>query len=212
MYPESARRRRIVQALAGAGLAATVPALAVMRARAPTPRQTEGPFYPQTAPSETDADLLAVGRNTASVTPAALSGRILDREGRALAGARVEIWQCDAHGRYHHVDDGGGRRERDPHFQGYGQTVSDADGGYRFRTIRPVPYGGRTPHIHYRVTARDGRSLTTQLYVRGDPGNARDFLFRALSPEQAERLQADFTSAGTAGGPLEARFDLVLAG
>ena len=83
------------------------------------------------------------------------------------------IWQCDSHGRYHYVDDRAAP-PLDPDFQGYGTTVSAADGGYCFRTIRPVPYPGRTPHIHFAITTPRGSKLVTQMYVAGESLNERD--------------------------------------
>ena len=194
------------------------PAIAQGRLLA-TPAQTEGPFYPSEFPEDADADLLRfAGRDVpAEGTPALVSGRVLDTLGRPIPGARVEIWQCDAHGRYHHV-----RRERgpvppDPNFQGFGRIVADADGRYEFRTIRPVPYPGRTPHIHYSVTAPDlRRRLTTQLYVAGEPANERDGVLQGVrSAEARASIVRPFLPAPDAGGlgpaAVAATFDVVLA-
>lgn len=146
-----AARRRFVLRLAAlsAGMAplAAVSQLPVQRqAPLPTPRQTEGPFYPLSLPADADNDLVSVrgapGLAKGEVTH--LSGRILDANGRPLGGVRVEIWQCDANGRYHHPRDRSGG-DRDTNFQGFGHDVSAVDGSYSFRTIRPVPYPGRTP-------------------------------------------------------------------
>lgn len=175
-----------------------------------TPRQTKGPFYPWQLPLEQDNDLLTVGdsgaRARGEVTH--LVGRVLDASGAPLADASVEIWQCDANGHYHHVDDRD-PRGRDPHFQGYGRMLTAADGGYRFRTIKPVAYPGRTPHIHFKVRA-GLRELSTQLYVRDDPANARDALFRALDAGERERVSARFATVDAADASYVARFDLVL--
>jgi protocatechuate 3,4-dioxygenase beta subunit len=138
-----------------------------------------------------------------------LSGRVLDTSGRPLAGTRVELWQCNADGRYHHPRDDS-PVPVDPLFRAYGRAVADAAGSWRFRTIRPVPYPGRTPHLHLLLAAPDGRSLTTQLYVRGEPGNARDGLLAWLSAADRERLTMDLARA--ADGGWDARTDLVLAG
>ena len=127
-------------------------------------------------------------------------------DGRPLDGVTVEIWQCDAQGVYKHVRAQSGG---DPHFQGFGRTVSGSDGGYRFRTIRPVPYGGRTPHIHFKIKGRGIAGLTTQLYIAGHPMNARDFIFSRVP----ERLRDGVTAAfepDADGGPARARFDIVL--
>lgn len=169
-------------------------------ARRPTPAQTEGPFYPVALPRDSDGDLLRSGdRRYARGQPAWVEGTVRDLDGRPVAGAQVEIWQCDEAGHYHHPGDGG---RADPAFQGFGRVSVDREGRYRFRTIRPVPYGGRTPHIHVKVKLARRELLTTQLYVEGDPHNERDFLWRRLGEDRAlvtvpfvrggDGLQADF--------------------
>lgn len=175
--------------------------------RRPTPTQAEGPFYPLAFPADADHDLL---RNGALSYPAGqavwLEGTVTDLAGRPLAGAEVEIWQCDHAGHYHHPGDGG---RADPRFQGFGRVSVGADGRYRFRTIRPAPYSGRTPHIHLKVK-REGRELlTTQVYVAGDPGNRRDGLWRSLNAEERAALTVDFAPAGDG---LRAYFPIVIAG
>lgn len=159
----------------------------------PTPSQTEGPFYPTRLPADADNDLLRNGalRYTRG-RPAWLEGTLRDLDGKPLQGAQVEIWQCDEDGHYDHPGDGG---RQDPAFQGFGRTVVDADGRWRFRTIRPAPYSGRTPHIHVKVRMGQRALLTTQLYVEGDPGNDRDFLWRRLSAEDRAALTLPFTPA-----------------
>jgi len=146
----------------------------------PTPALTEGPFYPLSLPADSDNDLLQVAgaSSRAEGTPLHLFGQVLDREGRALPGSLVEIWQCDAEGSYRHPADAG--RASDPGFQGYGRTTTADDGAYHFRTLRPVAYGSRAPHVHVKVEAPDGRRLTTQMFVADDPLNERDFLWRRL--------------------------------
>ena len=159
---------------------------------APTPRQSLGPFYPRSAaerPRDTDADLLVVDgdRVMSRGVPLYLTGRVLDRRGNAAAGARIEVWQCDANAVYHHPA-GGAEDERDPNFQGYGQAITDDGGAFHFRTIRPVAYPGRTPHIHVRVELPGAAPLATQLYLADAPGNERDFLFRQLSADERRQL------------------------
>jgi protocatechuate 3,4-dioxygenase beta subunit len=115
-------------------------------ARAATPSQTEGPFYPVAFPKDSDYDLLRNGSlSYGKGQPVWLEGRVSDLAGKPVTGAQVEIWQCDEAGHYHHPGDGG---RADRAFQGFGRVTSGADGAYRFRTIRPVAYSGRTPHIH----------------------------------------------------------------
>lgn len=176
-------------------------------ALAPTPADAEGPFYPLRIPADADADLTRVaGRpGAARGTPLLLSGRVLDTDGTALVGARVELWQCDATGRYHHV------QERDDvldvHFQGYGVVVTDAGGRYAFRTIRPVPYGSRPPHLHFKLAHGVARPLTTQLYPRGE-SRERFAGFGLSAPTARSRLE--FAPRAMPSGELEATFDFVL--
>lgn len=204
--------RRQALAAAGSGLlvnAAPGLVLPALAARlTPTPAQTEGPFYPVAFPADADNDLVAVAGRSAVArgTVTHVGGRVLDVEGRPVSGATVEIWQCDANGRYLHPND---RGQRDDGFQGFGRTVSGADGAYRFRTIRPAPYTGRTPHIHFAVLAPGRPRLVTQMYVEGDPGNARDFIWRSLGAE-AQRAVTVALKQG-AGAALSATFDIVLA-
>lgn len=199
-------RRQFLEAAIGGAALCLIPKLAL--ALAPTPRQTAGPFYPLELPLERDNDLVQVaGQSRLALGEIThLVGRVLDASGRPAADAQVEIWQCDRFGTYHHAGDSG---ETDSGFQGFGRTASAADGGYRFRTIKPVPYGGRTPHIHFKIAVK-GRALTTQLYVRNEPRNAQDFLFTDLSAEEAARVQADFQPFGGGDARLMARFDIVL--
>ena len=197
------RRRQALFALSALGAVPLAPAHAA--AGGGTPSQSLGPFYPRHAgerPAQTDADLLAFDgqRLLGRGVPLYLTGRVLDRGGRPLAQAEVEIWQCDANAVYHHPA-GGAESERDPHFQGYGRALTEADGRFHFRTIRPVPYPGRTPHIHVRVARRGGGALATQLYLPEEPANAGDFLFRQLSPEEQAALTLTL-------GPTESRHPL----
>src|SRR5258706_11921189 len=120
-----------------------------------TPAQTEGPFYPDHLPLDTDNDLLVVNEG---ITPASgevthLTGRILDARGEPIRNALVEIWQCDNTGVYIHTGDSTGKK-RDANFQGFGRFMTGETGEYYFRTIKPVPYPGRTPHTHYKVNLR----------------------------------------------------------
>jgi protocatechuate 3,4-dioxygenase beta subunit len=178
--------------------------------RAPTPRQGRGPFYPERLPLDHDNDLIRVEGHPdparGEVTD--LGGRVVDPRGEPIRGARVEIWQCDANGRYiHHLDPG--RAPRDPGFQGYGRFVTGTDGGYRFRTIKPVPYPGRAPHIHIAVQAPGRRELVTQIYVDGAPENGKDWLLNAVDDPTA--LIVPFNPSRSGDADLAARFDLVLA-
>ncbi len=197
--------------LGGAGLIAATaapawltPALAQTALR-PTPSQTEGPFYPVALPADTDFDLLRTGSVAyGKGQPAWLEGVVTDTRGVPVSGAVVEIWQCDQDGHYHHPGDGG---KADPAFQGFGRVAVGKDGRYRFRTLKPAPYSGRTPHIHVKVRLDRQELLTTQFYVQGDPGNARDSLWRRLG----EQGQAALTKPLVAGADgLRAEFPIVV--
>jgi protocatechuate 3,4-dioxygenase, beta subunit len=185
-------RRRMLE-----GFVASAAGLSLLRSRVEaaalptTPAQTAGPFYPQWFPADTDNDLVHVaGRSeTAKGTVTLVSGCIRDRDGSPVAGARVEIWQCDVNGRYHYVRDDRAGPPPDENFQGYGQTVTDSAGGYRFLTIRPVPYPGRTPHIHFAVAAPGLPRFITQMYVAGEPQNERDGVLMSIrDPAARARL------------------------
>lgn len=165
------------------------PALAQTSLR-PTPSQTEGPFYPVSVPADRDFDLLRNGQVAYGQGQVAwIEGTVTDTRGVPLGGGVVEIWQCDHNGRYHHPGDGD---RADPAFQGFGQMTLGRDGRYRFRTIRPVAYSGRTPHIHVKVRLDGQDLLTTQMYVDGDPHNERDFLWRRLNAEGRAALTRRF--------------------
>lgn len=204
--PASIARRTAVAALVA--LPAIWPGVRAQpaAARLATPSQTEGPFYPVRLPQDADNDLLRNGTLDYRVgQPAWIDGTVTDLEGRPVRGALVEIWQCDEKGHYHHPGDGD---RADAAFQGFGRTAVGPDGSYRFRTIRPVPYSGRTPHIHVKVRLGARALLTTQMYVRGDAGNARDFLWSRLSEVARNALTVPF-SPGPDG--LQARFPIVVA-
>ena len=208
-------RRALVRSGAIAGTLGVAFACSAGRALAElvaTPRQTSGPFYPVELPLDADNDLVQVaGRpQQAAGQVLHLFGRVLDPDGRALAGAEVQIWQCDAQGYYHHPRDRGGRA--DPNFQGFGATRTDAQGAYRFRTLRPVPYTGRTPHIHVAVLGDEFDTLITQMYLRGEPLNERDGLFRSIrDPAQRERVLVALEPAPEMEpGAQTGTFDLVI--
>ncbi|MGH9385536.1 MAG: intradiol ring-cleavage dioxygenase [Vicinamibacterales bacterium] len=178
-----------------------------------TPRQTEGPFYPDRLPLDTDNDLILLSDR---LTPAVgevthLSGRILGPTGEPVPNAVVEIWQVDHNGAYLHSRTANANK-RDANFQGFGRFETASDGQYRFRTIKPVPYPGRTPHIHFKLKKADRELLTTQCYVKGAAGNERDGLLRSIRDERARAaVIVDFAPMpGSRIGELTARFDIVL--
>ena len=178
-----------------------------------TPRQTEGPFYPDKMPLDSDNDLIIIND---SLTPAVgtiayLSGKITDIKGTPIRNALVEIWQVDNHGIYLHSR-GGPRSKLDSNFQGYGKFLTDSKGLYSFRTLKPSPYSGRTPHIHMSVSSKGHRKLTTQCYVKGEPRNKVDFILQKIKDTRArESLVVPFKPMkGSKLGEVTARFDIVL--
>jgi protocatechuate 3,4-dioxygenase, beta subunit len=177
-----------------------------------TPRQTEGPFYPDKLPLDTDNDLVVVNEG---ITPAVgdithLSGRILDGRGDPIRNALVEIWQVDGQGVYLHTRDKQG--SRDQNFQGFGRFLTGSTGEYYFRTVKPVPYPGRTPHIHYKIKRNGKELLTTQCYIKGHPNNDKDGVWRNIRDERARAsVTIDFAPVKESRiGELAARFDVVL--
>jgi protocatechuate 3,4-dioxygenase beta subunit len=178
-----------------------------------TPRLTEGPFYPDKLPLDTDNDLLLVND---ALTPAVgevthLTGRVLSAAGEPVRGAVVEIWQVDARGVYLHSADSG-RRQRDTNFQGFGRCAVNSKGEYYFRTIKPVPYPGRTPHIHVLVKKGGRELITTQIFVNGHAQNRTDMVFRGIrEPFDRELVLVDFKPIKESKiGELSAHFDIVL--
>jgi len=205
-------RRRMLEIFAGGAAGYSLCGAPKAAMLPPTPPQTAGPFYPRSFPADSDNDLVQItGRaGIATGTVTYITGRVLDEADRGVSGARVEIWQCDANGRYHYVDDGRSDRPLDENFQGYGQTVTDAAGGYRFRTIRPVPYPGRTPHIHFAVSGPGFQRFVTQMYVAGEPLNERDgVLMGVRDPAARARLMVPLRPAGEPD-TLAGTFDIVL--
>ncbi|MEM7810957.1 MAG: protocatechuate 3,4-dioxygenase [Planctomycetota bacterium] len=167
-----------------------------------TPWATEGPFYPDELPLDVDNDLIVIGDAT---TPAVgevvdLTGRVVSPAGEPVRNATVEIWQTDNNGVYLHSRSSG-RRNYDSHFQGFGRFETAADGRFRFRTIKPRPYPGRTPHIHVAIERGGRRILTTQLYVKGEARNGRDFLYRRIRTE-AERDNVTLDFVPTSGSEV----------
>jgi protocatechuate 3,4-dioxygenase beta subunit len=178
-----------------------------------TPRQMEGPFYPVKLPLDTDNDLLIVNDGiTAAVGEIThLSGRILTPAGEPIRNALVEIWQVDGNAAYLH-EKSSNAEKRDANFQGFGRFMTGSTGEYYFRTIKPVPYPGRCPHIHVAVKIKGREKWTTQCYIKGHPGNEKDGIYNSVKdPKQREAITVDFAAvAGSRIGELAARFDVVL--
>ncbi len=183
--------------------------------RVRTPAQTEGPFYPNKLPLDTDNDLLIVNEG---ITPAVgqithLSGHVFDLKGRPIRNALVEIWQCDGKGVYIHTDDAEPKdKQRDKNFQGFGRFLTSSSGEYYFRTIKPVPYPGRTPHIHFKIKKGGKELLVTQCYIKGEARNQRDGIFRELgNGKERDAVLVDFKPIKESRiGELAAQFDIIL--
>jgi protocatechuate 3,4-dioxygenase beta subunit len=178
-----------------------------------TPRLTEGPFYPDRLPLDTDNDLLIVNN---SITPAVgevthLTGRVLSASGEPIHNAVVEIWQVDNKGVYLHSDDSS-QRQRDTNFQGFGRCATGSRGEYYFRTIKPVPYTGRTPHIHVKVKKGGRELLTTQIFVNGHPQNRGDMVLAGVrDPLDRELVLVDFKPVENSRiGELAAHFEIIV--
>ncbi len=216
--PDRRRRRIVGAALAvGAGAllgSASARLLAQERALRATPAVALGPFYPDRLPADQDADLTVIagrpGRAAGQILY--LSGRVLDTRGRPLSGARLELWQANAHGRYIHSADGDASGPLDPGFQGYASLRADAEGRYRIKTIKPAPYSGRTAHLHFNVEG--GRAkLTTQMFFEGERLNERDGLYRALSREDRRAATGRWAdrAPGMEANALAAVWDIALS-
>ncbi len=178
-----------------------------------TPKQTEGPFYPNKLPLDTDNDLIVINDalTPAVGTIALVSGRILGPRGEPIRNAMVEIWQCDNNGAYLHTGTVN-RDKRDGNFQGFGRFLTGSTGEYLFRTIKPVPYPGRTPHIHYMVKLKGREKFTTQCYIKGHPQNETDGVLRGIrDPKARASIIVDFAPIKESRiGEVAARFDIVL--
>jgi protocatechuate 3,4-dioxygenase, beta subunit len=210
--PITPSRRRFLNSMAALSAAFAAPG-AFADALTQTPKQTEGPFYPDKLPLDTDNDLIIVNDALdASIGQIAhLTGRILDAKGEPLRNTVIEIWQCDANGAYLHSGTSN-KEKRDRNFQGFGRFLTGSTGEYYFRTIKPVPYPGRTPHIHVKVKRGNKELLTTQCYVKGHEGNAKDGVLKGIQDKKVlESIMVDYQPvARSKVGEVAGRFDIVL--
>jgi len=191
------RRHLVVGAAAVAGVSA-----ARAQNLTATSGQDLGPFYPVLRPADHDADLtrLKGRKGTAAGQPIQIIGRIVDLHGNPVRNATVELWQCNAAGRYAHPGDRANPAALDPNFQGFARLATDRDGQFRFRSVKPkdydTPVGRRTPHIHFSIDGHRER-LITQMYFPGEPLNDIDFLLKNAEPKQSviaeaiDRLSSD---------------------
>ena len=210
------RRQFIRSASLAAGFFVIPGAFAEELARAALRRTawvTEGPFYPEKLPLDSDNDLIIVNDST---TPAVgeithVAGRVLDARGDPIKNAIVEIWQVDHNAIY--LAERDSRSDFDPNFQGFGRFETASNGEYRFRTIKPIPYPGRlAPHIHFKIRTPGHEPWTTQLYIKGYPTNQRDGIYRGIGDAKAqESVTVDFAPIkGSPIGEMGAKFDIVL--
>lgn len=207
MNSRTPQRRDALRRLGCATAWLALPALAQTR-RTVLPSMTDGPFYPprlwRNRSTDWDADLTRVQRDGQTLVARGehlgLELTVADVNGRAIDGSDIEIWQCDTLATYRHPGVNVAPTQMDPGFQGFGATRSGADGGARFRTIRPVPYPGRTPHIHVKLRHASFGEWTSQLFLAGEPGNARDFLWRQLDAQGQATLAMQLQTAPADSG------------
>lgn len=190
-------RRNVLQASVATSLGLGVSSSCISETiQAPTPRQTSGPFYPIVEQVDKDADLTLFGDNTSPALGeiVIVQGTVLGDDGIPIANAVVDIWQANAAGRYAHEIDPN-PAPIDPNFQGWAILKTDADGRYRFKTIRPGAYPAakgwdRPPHIHFKVSRRGYREITTQMYFENEPLNDVDYILKALTTAEQSAVVA----------------------
>jgi len=211
----SSRRRFFKQAAAaGVGsLLLNVPG-AFAEQLVATPEQTEGPYYPPTLPLDTDNDLVIINSNLTSAVGQItyISGRILNRSGEPVRNAYMEIWHADNSGAYIHPSSIG-YATRDQNFQGFGRFLTSSSGEYLFRTIKPGLYTGRTRHIHFKVKVAGQPTLTSQLYILGEPQNTGDSVLTGIRDAAARSsvIVPFVPIENSTVGALAAKFDIVLS-
>lgn len=185
------RRQLVVGGAALTGLAAT----ARSQTLAATSSQDLGPFYPIVRPADHDADLTRLkGRSGMAMgQPINVVGRIVDLKGNPVRNAQIDLWQCNAAGRYDHPGDRANPAALDPNFQGFARLATDRGGQFRFRSVKPkdydTPIGRRTPHIHFSIDGH-GERLVTQMYFPNEPLNDIDFLLKNADPKQSVIAEA----------------------
>jgi protocatechuate 3,4-dioxygenase beta subunit len=211
IIPSASSRRGFIRRAGFLAMLAATPGLfaeELMR----TPAHPEGPFYPDKLPLDTDNDLIVINDGLTSAVGEItwVSGRILSEKGEPVRNALVEIWQCDNSGAYLHSGTNN-KEKRDKNFQGFGRFLTGSNGEYVFRTIKPVPYPGRTPHIHYAIKMKGREKFTTQCYIEGHEGNPKDGIWKSLDEKGRKAVTIPFTAVkGSRIGELAAKFDIVL--
>jgi protocatechuate 3,4-dioxygenase beta subunit len=210
-------RRRFIRRLGLGAAFFTTPGLFAEELSRKTITKTaaveEGPFYPPRLPLDTDNDLIIVND---SLTPAIgqiahVSGRVLDARGDPLRNATVEIWSVDSEGVY--LADRPHHQRFDANFQGFGRFLTGFSGEYYFRTLTPLAYSGRpAAHIHFKLKLKGRDDWTTQLFIKGHPGNEQDGIYRRIGDAAARSsVTMDFVPLkGSRIGEVGARFDIIL--
>lgn len=210
-------RRNFIQRLGLGAALFTVPGAFAEELTRKTVTKTawveEGPFYPPKLPLDTDNDLIIVNN---TITPAVgeithLSGRLLGANGEPVRNATIEIWGVDHDGVY--LADRGNQTKFDANYQGFGRFLTSSTGEYYFRTLKPVRYPGRqAPHIHFKVKMKGQRDWTTQLFIKGYPGNMQDGVYQGIGDAAArDSVSVDFSPVKSSRiGELAAQFDIVL--
>lgn len=217
MKQNNLSRRAILKV--GLGSAAVLGATAVLASEHQvTPAQVEGPFYPIHAQDDKDADLTrissATGRAEGEII--VIAGSVKDESGEPIANAVVDVWQANAAGRYAHEEDSN-TQPLDANFQGWAILKTDAEGNYRFKTIKPGAYPAtadwdRPPHIHYKVSRRGYHELTTQMYFPGDKLNDVDLLLNGVDESARSALIANKESLSDDPDTQDLyRFDVIIA-
>jgi protocatechuate 3,4-dioxygenase beta subunit len=190
--------------IAGKGMASQLKPL--------TAESPMGPFFPLTVPEDSDADLTWLkGHSTrAAGQVIEVRGRVLDQKGNPIAGARLDLWQANAAGRYAHPADPA-TAPLDPHFQGFASIVSDSGGDWRIVTIKPSgynsPIGNRPPHIHFDIRGKSNRNVAQLYFPEDAEANAKDLLYKALGADAGTSL-----AVRDSGDPNIYRWDVVLMG
>ena len=183
--------------------------------------EVTGPVYGHDRIGELDHDLTRQHDGEPIGERIILHGRVLDGDGRPVRGTLVEIWQANAAGRYKHVVDGH-PAPLDPNFTGAGRCLTDAEGNYRFITIKPGAYpwpnhpnAWRAQHVHFSVFGPAfATRLVTQMYFPGDPLFFQDPIFHSVrDPSHRDRMISAFDLDNTVEEwALAYRFDIVLRG
>ncbi len=175
-----------------------------------TPIAELGPYavmkYRKQADHDIDLTQIAGNAGIAAGQIITVSGRITDKNCNPIPAAVVEIWQANHYGKYHHEYDQSTYPD-DPNFQGWGQAITNQQGGYKFKTIYPAPYGSRTRHIHFKVSANNYHELTTQLFFEGEERNKKDPILNIFTHEEQEQLICPVTEKH---GIKEVRFNITL--